>query len=33
MVDRRLKELNAKVEDPNLWNDAEAAQNVASAPN
>ncbi|MBX9758459.1 MAG: peptide chain release factor 2 [Beijerinckiaceae bacterium] len=25
---RRLAELNAKVEDPNLWNDAEAAQKI-----
>ena len=25
---RRLAELNAKAEDPNLWNDAEAAQKI-----
>ncbi|WP_395665583.1 peptide chain release factor 2 [Methylocella sp.] len=27
-AERRLAELNAKVEDPNLWNDAEAAQKI-----
>ena len=27
-LQRRLAELNAKAEDPNLWNDAEAAQKI-----